>query len=195
MVLGIFLKFFYWPTNFLPTPSKTPSRPPWQFLRRGLFPPLPSPFPSLSLFKQKISPNFQIPKLKSFRDPKKRKKERTEERITLMGNCCRSQSSTMIFSGDDWGSFSSKHSRGCGGNATTSGGDPEKHRLLGGKEAASCAQPQVKIKMTKRELEDLEMQGLSLEQVIGRLVNDEDEFDVEHHRSWRPSLQSIPEDY
>lgn len=105
----------------------------------------------------------------------------------------------MIFAGDDWGSFSSKHSRGCGGNATTSGGDPEKHRLLGGKEAASCAQPQVKIKMTKRELEDLvkklEMQGLSLEQVIGRLVNDEDEFEVEHHRSWRPSLQSIPEDY
>ncbi|XP_038895954.1 uncharacterized protein LOC120084128 [Benincasa hispida] len=117
-----------------------------------------------------------------------------------MGNCCRSQSSTMVFVGDDWGSFSSKHGRGRGGNATTSGGDPEKYRLLGEKEAASCSQPQVKIKMSKRELEDLvkklEMQGMSLEQVIGRMVmNGEDEFEVEHHRSWRPSLQSIPEDY
>uniref|UniRef100_A0A0A0LRL1 DUF4228 domain-containing protein n=2 Tax=Cucumis sativus TaxID=3659 RepID=A0A0A0LRL1_CUCSA len=118
-----------------------------------------------------------------------------------MGNCCRSQSSTMVFAGDDWGSFSSKHGRGCGRNvsAATSGGDPEKHRLLGEKEAGSCSQPLVKIKMTKRELEvlvkKLEMQGLSLEQVIGRMMKGEEEFEIEHHRSWRPSLQSIPEDY
>ncbi|KAG6584086.1 hypothetical protein SDJN02_18650, partial [Cucurbita argyrosperma subsp. argyrosperma] len=114
-----------------------------------------------------------------------------------MGNCCRSQSSTMIFAGDDWGSFSSKHGRGRGGNASTSSGDPEKYRLLGEKQTSSCPQPQVKIKMTKRELEDLvknlEIEGLSLEQVIGRMTNDEDEFQGEHHRSWRPSLQSIPE--
>ncbi|XP_008446374.1 uncharacterized protein LOC103489132 [Cucumis melo] len=106
----------------------------------------------------------------------------------------------MVFAGDDWGSFSSKHGRGCGGNATTSGGDPEKHRLLGDqKEAASCSQPLVKIKMTKRELEvlvkKLEMQGLTLEQVIGRMMKGEEEYEIEHHRSWRPSLQSIPEDY
>ncbi|XP_022140150.1 uncharacterized protein LOC111010880 [Momordica charantia] len=117
-----------------------------------------------------------------------------------MGNCCRSQSSTLVWAGDDWGSFNSKHGRG--GNATTSGGDTEKQRLLGPKKAAATAAAgEVKIKMTKKELEDLveklEKQGLSLEEVIGRMVKggEEDEYEMEHHRSWRPSLQSIPEDY
>lgn len=109
-----------------------------------------------------------------------------------MGNCCRSQSSTSVWAGEDWGSFTSKHGRGRG---------TEKQWLLEAKKLAAssaAATGEVKIKMTKRELEDLvkklEMEGLSLEEVLGRMMNGEDEFEVEHRRSWMPSLYSIPED-
>ncbi|KAF2304968.1 hypothetical protein GH714_000779 [Hevea brasiliensis] len=63
---------------------------------------------------------------------------------------------------------------------------------------------EVKIKITKRELEELmeraEMRGLSMEQVLARLINSGDNFEImeiedhhHHHRSWKPALQSIPE--
>jgi hypothetical protein len=61
----------------------------------------------------------------------------------------------------------------------------------------------VKIKITKRELEEIimarvNMQGLSMEEVLlARSIeysSSDHEFEMEHpHGDWKPSLQSIPE--
>lgn len=54
-----------------------------------------------------------------------------------------------------------------------------------------------KLKLTRKELEDLvqgmEVRGLSLEEVLAKLINGNAQFQVAYHRSWRPVLQSIPE--
>ncbi|KAL8215738.1 hypothetical protein R6Q57_022575 [Mikania cordata] len=56
---------------------------------------------------------------------------------------------------------------------------------------------EVKIKITKKQLEELlsmkEMHGLTLEQVLTRLMNGGDGMARSDQRSWRPKLQSIPE--
>ncbi|KAA8523683.1 hypothetical protein F0562_010106 [Nyssa sinensis] len=53
---------------------------------------------------------------------------------------------------------------------------------------------EVKIKISKKQLEDLlsrmDVQGLSVQQVLAQLVNGET-----HQRAWRPALQSIPEGF
>ncbi|KAF7112221.1 hypothetical protein RHSIM_RhsimUnG0250800 [Rhododendron simsii] len=55
---------------------------------------------------------------------------------------------------------------------------------------------EVKIKITKKQLEELlgkvEVQGLSVHQLLDQLMNASDRF-VAQQRSWRPALQSIPE--
>ncbi|MFS7940678.1 hypothetical protein Hanom_Chr05g00467271 [Helianthus anomalus] len=56
---------------------------------------------------------------------------------------------------------------------------------------------EVKIKITKKQLEELlgmkEMHGLTLEQVLARLMNGGDRVFESNQRSWRPALPSIPE--
>ncbi|KAI3688533.1 hypothetical protein L2E82_46172 [Cichorium intybus] len=56
---------------------------------------------------------------------------------------------------------------------------------------------EVKIKITKKQLEELlgmqEMQGLTLQQVLTRLMNGNDGRFESNQRSWRPALHSIPE--
>ncbi|KAK3432042.1 hypothetical protein EUGRSUZ_E04063 [Eucalyptus grandis] len=114
-----------------------------------------------------------------------------------MGNCCRAESSSStIWAGDDWNSLP------CDGEG--------KKRLLDdadGKKVSSSSSSrrrEIKIQISKEELEKLvhkiEAQGLSLEQVLPLLIN-ENTFDRRgsgftkygRHRSWRPALQSIPE--
>lgn len=55
---------------------------------------------------------------------------------------------------------------------------------------------EVKIKITKKQLEELlgkvEVQGLSVHQLLDQLMSASDRF-VAQQRSWRPALQSIPE--
>uniref|UniRef100_A0A2P2LXP0 Uncharacterized protein MANES_03G129100 n=1 Tax=Rhizophora mucronata TaxID=61149 RepID=A0A2P2LXP0_RHIMU len=64
--------------------------------------------------------------------------------------------------------------------------------------ASSATEPstEVKIKITKKQLEALlgsaDMTGLPVQHVLARLMNVSDRFE-EHQRSWRPTLQSIPE--
>lgn len=124
-----------------------------------------------------------------------------------MGNCCGHESSSMVWAGDDWGSVTlpEKQQHGVLFDEAGSGASSnmEKKRLLGEKRnsftslASSSSTREVKIKMTKRELEELvrnvEMQGLSLEQVLARMINGNNGYQLEHQRSWRPVLQSIPE--
>lgn len=66
--------------------------------------------------------------------------------------------------------------------------------------ALSSGERMVKIRMPKKELEKLlkevDMNLISLEQVMARLAGASDDFSFStncHHRSWRPALQSIPE--
>ncbi|KAG4956246.1 hypothetical protein AAZX31_15G103000 [Glycine max] len=126
-----------------------------------------------------------------------------------MGNCCASatESSSMDWGGDDWGSLSSSKKRRKNkvfdevhGESL---GNVEKEKLLGALRASSDANGKVKIKISKKELEKLlgsekEINNKQLgeghasaEQVLARLIHARD-HDV-HHRPWRPVLQSIPE--
>ncbi|CAL1397793.1 unnamed protein product [Linum trigynum] len=135
-----------------------------------------------------------------------------------MGNCCRkSVSSTAVWADDDWETLGDHHkmvlfdadagedhhgvvgvSGGGEGDDDDSSSSDDKDRLL----PPAAAGREVKIKVSRRELEELmsrvEMQGLSSEQILARLISsagaaglfaDEDD----HHRHWRPVLQSIPE--
>ncbi|KAJ9169096.1 hypothetical protein P3X46_020563 [Hevea brasiliensis] len=121
-----------------------------------------------------------------------------------MGNSCRRGSSLTVWAGDDWGSVGKQIKRPQIHNPII-----ERQKLLGEEmrgygSSSSSSTREVKIKITKRKLEELmarvEMQGLSMEQVLARLINSVDKFEImemEHHhhlhRSWKPALQSIPE--
>ncbi|XWS12829.1 hypothetical protein CRYUN_Cryun37aG0123800 [Craigia yunnanensis] len=107
-----------------------------------------------------------------------------------MGNCIRREKSSWA-DDDDWGSLVSIHRQGDDGEISIM----EKEKLLGGKRDENTRE--VKITISKKELEQLvqkvDMQGLTLEQVLVRMVKGEDVYEEEHHRSWKPVLQSIPE--
>ncbi|KAG2684289.1 hypothetical protein I3760_10G069900 [Carya illinoinensis] len=133
-----------------------------------------------------------------------------------MGNCCRSEHRSMVSAGDDWGSLMPKKEEEAENKC-----DMKKQRLLGDQKGAfgrspasstsitsssSCSTAhvtrEVKIKIRKEELEELlgrvDVQGLSAKQVLESwLVHAADRrFNnvlAEHHRPWRPALQSIPE--
>ncbi|OAY25932.1 uncharacterized protein LOC110603940 [Manihot esculenta] len=118
-----------------------------------------------------------------------------------MGNCCRRGSSVTVWAGDDWGSVGQEMKRSHKKHNTIL----ERQKLLGeetGRSSTSSSCPrEVKIKITKKELEELmarvELQGLSMEQAVAGLIKSGDKFEImemdHHHRSWKPALQSIPE--
>jgi|UniRef100_A0A2N9F043 hypothetical protein len=140
-----------------------------------------------------------------------------------MGNCLRRESRSMVWAGDDWGSLTSSKNQHQQHDAmfveeadhdddnNNASYNMERQRLLGDMGAFSKLSSsstsssnhnsntrEVKIKITKKELEELvrrDMQGLSVKQVLARLTEaaDEDKYVLEHQRSWRPALQSIPE--
>ncbi|KAI4298679.1 hypothetical protein L6164_032211 [Bauhinia variegata] len=128
-----------------------------------------------------------------------------------MGNCCgqpKTASSTE-WGGEDWGSLTSKHKKTSSSkvfdeslqlNARVA----ERERALGALRASADENGKVKIRISKKELEDLlagktekqqqkqkqKEQFLSAEQALLRLLNTSNRI---HHRPWRPVLQSIPE--
>ncbi|CAK7351189.1 unnamed protein product [Dovyalis caffra] len=124
-----------------------------------------------------------------------------------MGNCCVTSSSSVVWAGDDWGSVAHhKHHpatmlHGADDEDEEYGStNNERQRLLDTSSLCSGSTREVKIKITKRELEEImarvNMQGLSMEQVLARFVNSTSDlkFEMEHHhRHWKPALQSIPE--
>ncbi|MCL7034524.1 hypothetical protein MKW94_011229 [Papaver nudicaule] len=123
-----------------------------------------------------------------------------------MGNCCKRESS-MSWGGDDWDCFESesactKETQRCSGKsnqkAKTATGKKMEDQSLFTCETNKCHKnvmspsTEVKIRITKKELEELlgkiDVQGLSMEQILTQLIKTHDE-----HQSWRPALSSIPE--
>ncbi|KAM1154669.1 hypothetical protein PS2_036727 [Malus domestica] len=124
-----------------------------------------------------------------------------------MGNCLRRNSAMVWAEDDNWIDVSQLQPD------DKSAHNPKKHRLLGeirsylssgastssfSTSTSSIGGDQVKIKIRKKELEELvkgggNMQGLSsVEQLLTWvMINGRDEMD--NQRPWRPVLQSIPE--
>ncbi|MQM09239.1 hypothetical protein Taro_042110 [Colocasia esculenta] len=77
----------------------------------------------------------------------------------------------------------------------------EAHQQLLGEKGPGVlrAATEVKIKITKKQLEELlrkvDAQGLPLQQLLTHLVSGASDVDALHDRArhWRPALQSIPE--
>ncbi|GFZ12521.1 hypothetical protein Acr_23g0009060 [Actinidia rufa] len=107
-----------------------------------------------------------------------------------MGNCIRKEP-PMQWAGEDWGSPAPAEPFFSGEPTKT-----EESRLLDEPKVGPATE--VKIKITKKQLEELlgrvEMQGMSVHQLLAQLMSASDPFEAHHsHRSWRPQLQSIPE--
>ncbi|GAA0169685.1 hypothetical protein LIER_24114 [Lithospermum erythrorhizon] len=56
---------------------------------------------------------------------------------------------------------------------------------------------EVKIKISKKKLQELvnmgNIEGLTIQQMIVQLMDVGNKYEPQHHKSWRPALQSIPE--
>ncbi|CAN1811100.1 hypothetical protein LINPERHAP1_LOCUS26130 [Linum perenne] len=118
-----------------------------------------------------------------------------------MGNCCKGVSSAAVHDdGDDWEllPLHNNHETVLFDGAASS----DKNRLLpvSSTSSLSSGREQVKIKVSKRELEELisrvETQGLSSEQILARLIlsgSCDVRDDDDDRRCWKPVLQTIPE--
>ncbi|GJT58917.1 hypothetical protein Tco_1002450 [Tanacetum coccineum] len=69
----------------------------------------------------------------------------------------------------------------------------ENYPIDGGKRLKT----EIKIKISKKQLEEVlgktDVQGLTIEQVLAQLMSVSERFES-HEHSWRPGLQSIPEE-
>uniref|UniRef100_A0A1D1XVF6 Porphobilinogen deaminase n=1 Tax=Anthurium amnicola TaxID=1678845 RepID=A0A1D1XVF6_9ARAE len=115
-----------------------------------------------------------------------------------MGNCVKGQAAVSWADDDEeaeWEWAESGHRR----RHSHGAGSEERQGLLKEDErGVNPAATEVKIKITKRQLEELlrkvDAQGLPLHQVLAHLTSgaiDDALHDRPHH--WRPALQSIPE--
>ncbi|XP_038904231.1 uncharacterized protein LOC120090574 [Benincasa hispida] len=67
----------------------------------------------------------------------------------------------------------------------------------GARKCSANTTTELKIRITKRELEKLlskvDVEELPVTELLSQLIDVGDAFESTHQRSWRPSLQSIPE--
>ncbi|KAM1804687.1 hypothetical protein ACFX16_030711 [Malus domestica] len=130
-----------------------------------------------------------------------------------MGNCIRHES--FMWAGEDWGSLAN----GMNGDGYCDGDQAnikimkrEKNQIEEASQRDSCcsttttsnsskigAVTELKIKITKKQWEELlgkvEFKQTSVEQVLAQLIGVSDGYETQLQRSWRPALQSIPENY
>ncbi|GAB4826598.1 hypothetical protein Ancab_033493 [Ancistrocladus abbreviatus] len=114
-----------------------------------------------------------------------------------MGNCC---GSSMVWAGEDWGSVAPKSTDYA----------EENQGLLGERSPMVGFSKEVKIRISRQRLEELlkrldDGDGVSsgvgvrggkrvlAQQVLARLIQNSEHFEIHHQRTWRPALQSIPE--
>ncbi|CAN1126211.1 hypothetical protein LINPERHAP2_LOCUS3300 [Linum perenne] len=117
-----------------------------------------------------------------------------------MGNCCKGVSSAAVHDdGDDWELLPLHNNHE---TVLFDAASSDKNRLLpvSSTSSLSSGREQVKIKVSKRELEELisrvETQGLSSEQILARLIlsgSCDVRDDDDDRRCWKPVLQTIPE--
>uniref|UniRef100_A0A1J3ER16 Uncharacterized protein n=1 Tax=Noccaea caerulescens TaxID=107243 RepID=A0A1J3ER16_NOCCA len=127
-----------------------------------------------------------------------------------MGNCiCVTNKTTTSWSGDDWGSFSKR--RRTRRSTVFHDDEDDGEKLLGetnsvmsSSSSPSCGKREIKIKMTRKEFEDLmrdiDLKDLTVEEILSKLVFDGGDqigfaadLSNHHQQPWRPALQSIPE--
>ncbi|KAG7546634.1 hypothetical protein ISN44_As12g019700 [Arabidopsis suecica] len=125
-----------------------------------------------------------------------------------MGNCiCVTEKTTTSWSGDDSESYNKRRRRRRSTVVHHDNDDGEK--LLGetsnvttSSSSSSCGRREIKIRMTKKELEDLMsnigLKSLTAEEILSKLIfdgGDQIGFSAvdNHHQPWKPALQSIPE--
>ncbi|KAL1201766.1 hypothetical protein V5N11_006306 [Cardamine amara subsp. amara] len=125
-----------------------------------------------------------------------------------MGNCiCITHKTKTSCSVEDCGSFQ-KRSRRRGRRSTVF---EDEDKLLGetssvtsSSSSSSCEKREIKIRMTKKELEELMrnigLKCLTAEEILSTLLPDGGDqigfsaVDISNHqRPWKPALQSIPE--
>ncbi|KAE9456649.1 hypothetical protein C3L33_11583, partial [Rhododendron williamsianum] len=109
----------------------------------------------------------------------------------------------MQWAGEDWGSPAAPEQLLSGEDTLLRNADKNNKADVSSSSSppSTTATPatkttEVKIKITKKQLEELlgkvEVQGLSVHQLLDQLMSASDRF-VAQQRSWRPALQSIPE--
>ncbi|XP_010448967.1 PREDICTED: uncharacterized protein LOC104731332 [Camelina sativa] len=121
-----------------------------------------------------------------------------------MGNCIGTKTSC---SRDECESLNKKRRR----RSSTVFHDEDGEKLLGetssetsSSSSTSCGRREIKIRMTRKELEDLMrnigLKGLTAEEILSKLIfdgGDQIGFSAvdltNHHQPWKPALQSIPE--
>ncbi|GAB2298869.1 hypothetical protein Dimus_032947 [Dionaea muscipula] len=119
-----------------------------------------------------------------------------------MGNCC---GSSAVWAGEDWGSVV-RHNRPIDLQ------EEEDEGLLGlGEPSPAAGGKEVRIRISRKQLEEVlkranydagagtggggqnQKNMLMADEVLDRLMESSECFEVHRHGSWRPALQSIPE--
>lgn len=112
-----------------------------------------------------------------------------------MGNCIDRQKEVTWVDDDDW--ESEEIPMQCCSRKEKAGEEVEKEKGLFEGKGGVASTTEVKVKITKKQLEDLlrrvEGRGLPIQQVLKDLLSMDEVALQERARHWRPALQSIPE--
>ncbi|PIA57921.1 hypothetical protein AQUCO_00500086v1 [Aquilegia coerulea] len=112
-----------------------------------------------------------------------------------MGNCIRHESST-VWAGEDWSSVISKKPVRKDKNKMKNNLGSQKYHLQQGHAKNARSSTEMKIRITKRELEDLlkevDLEGISLEHALTRYMKVGDKCHTQDPSS-QSALQSISE--
>ncbi|GAB4830871.1 hypothetical protein Ancab_004898 [Ancistrocladus abbreviatus] len=112
-----------------------------------------------------------------------------------MGNCCGRDGSSMVLKGKDWGPAA----------AMTTNHAEERQGLLGERSQVVGRSKELRIKISRKQLEELlrrddgvgvgggRGKGVPVEEVLARLIEKSQHFEIHSQQTWRPALDSIPE--